>query len=508
MTYTFTRTDNRIVINDFTDDYPGQYSVEANTVAGIVKVKADDGSIKLVIRISDDVVIINGDTFLGTASELKDLLYSDVFKDNKGSGGSGYLVKTYAELVALIGGSGLVAGTQYEISDFATKHYIVDSNGDKPVGNPTVTGVTEPLIVTAVDVDKLDKVAKSTLYPQDIIYVDFDSDNWTSDVSFSDSGVIISGWKGTIYFRYDTVQNNSLGYDFRNCKFRRWKTDVADWDSGTTYAKGAFAKDSGIIYYSNVGSNTNHAPSGSSIYWTRCLGLSITEYWNDNPTSTNNIPSHTDHDDFYTFSENGADTYDVHCFNNVIQSTQKEGNTILLNSVVFLNSVFTTPCFSKNNIDYLFQNNTVLTMIGNIIGYSFKGNQVCNITDSSFGNFVRGNILYNQILDTQFQSYINNNIFGGDYLDACQLGFDLDSCRFVGIVEKCVIGSYAYKLVITDSISNKVFETDIDGTSIDFSAATIIYGTYNATIFKNAAGATKISYVDASNVFTVAAANA
>jgi len=64
------------------------------------------------------------------------------------AGGDLIVDTTYANLVTLIGNSELIPGLKYRITDFATKHYIVNGNGVQYTGS-IITGNTEPLIVTA-----------------------------------------------------------------------------------------------------------------------------------------------------------------------------------------------------------------------------------------------------------------------------------------------------------------------------------------------------------------------
>ena len=112
---------------------------------------------------------------------------------------------TYAALVVKVGASTLEPGKKYNITDFATRHIIPNSGG-----TPN-TGSTEALIVTAIAANKLDMLAESTTYPQDIIHYEL--------VDSSTAG----GDKGRIFYREDTKQNISTGYDWRNVKFRRFR---------------------------------------------------------------------------------------------------------------------------------------------------------------------------------------------------------------------------------------------------------------------------------------------
>jgi hypothetical protein len=324
-----------------------------------------------------------------------------------GGGGSSYLSKTYAELSALITGSGLTIGQQYLVTDFATRHYIVDTTGTKPAGTPTVTGVTEPLLVTAIAVNKIDAVAKSTLYPQDIIHVDFVEENWTDDISFSLSGTIIPGWKGTIFFRHDTLLDNYTGYDFRNVKFRRWKTNAAAWSSSTTYGAGAYVTYSNVVYKSLQGGNLNKQPDIETSFWVALLDLTLTEYWNGNPTSTNGIPSNPSaFNDFKTFAETGTDTYETTCRSNHIEGFKDTETFFDIAGTILSNNVF---MLQSEGYFSVYSNEIAAESFGNtIMGVYFYSNSI-----EAFFNYnsIGENFNYNSIGTSFYSNSIGVNFF-------------------------------------------------------------------------------------------------
>lgn len=428
--------------------------------------------------------------------------------------GGGVESVTYAELVALIGSSGLTVGGQYLVTDFATKHYIVDGNDDKPAGNPIITGVTEPLIVTAVAVNKVDKVAKSTLYPQDIIYVDFDSANWTDDISFSDSGVIVSGWKGTIYFRHDTLQDNYTPYDFRNVKFRRWKTAVAAWSGATTYAKGEFAVQGNIIYLSLIDANLNNTPVLASDHWSHLLDLTKTEYYNNNPTSTNGIPSDTVFDDFKTFSEGAASaTYALCCYSNHIEGFKDNETYDDTHATILCNNV----CFLQDGDYYqIFRNKISYGSFGNTIGASFIDNNIDQLfTHNQFGgnfyfNIVGANFTRNCVGKTvnanTFDPNNNSNYYGAAFND------NKTGANFTGNL----IGYSCFRNTFGISTQRNVMKQgfQMNATAhnsiqdVDFTSSTHVYGLYNCELFKRQDGTARLRYTDNSDVDTIVAAAA
>ena len=143
---------------------------------------------------------------------------------------------TYDELVALIAAEGLEVGCYYRITDYQTKHYMLDGVLD-PIEEDINTGDVEPLMVLATSSNTLDKQARSEQYPQDIIYYDWNPENWKYDVGFAAyNEEVLPDWKGCIYFRHDTRNDNYVGYDFRKVKFRRWALAEAPDGFNTVYA--------------------------------------------------------------------------------------------------------------------------------------------------------------------------------------------------------------------------------------------------------------------------------
>ena len=134
-----------------------------------------------------------------------------LIKGNSGGapGNSTQLVEvTYDELLNLKNTSALVKGQNYLLTDYETTYTQPVTNVNKS------SGVIEPLIITAIDVDKLHNQCKSTLYPQDIIFYEI-----TGDIG---NGYGTEGFtKGKIYRRIDTIRNNDIGTDWRHVKYYR-----------------------------------------------------------------------------------------------------------------------------------------------------------------------------------------------------------------------------------------------------------------------------------------------
>ena len=121
---------------------------------------------------------------------------------------SGLIEVTYDELANLKNTSSLVKGQNYLLTDYMTTY-------EQPItGLMKSSGVIEPLIITATDVNKLHNQCKSTLYPQDIVFYEI-----TGDIG---NGEGTEGFtKGKIYRRIDTLRNNDIGTDWRHVKYGR-----------------------------------------------------------------------------------------------------------------------------------------------------------------------------------------------------------------------------------------------------------------------------------------------
>jgi hypothetical protein len=138
----------------------------------------------------------------------------------------------------------LVPGQKYLINDYQTVHII-------PNTSDVNTGPVEPLLVTASSTNTLEPIAYSTIFPQDIIYYNIENDQ----------DMVPGSTKGYIYRRIDTLQNNDIGLDYRNVKFRRWQINVTTSDStgsGSTYSQGAVVLQTGT---NNIYLKLDNTPS-------------------------------------------------------------------------------------------------------------------------------------------------------------------------------------------------------------------------------------------------------
>lgn len=149
----------------------------------------------------------------------------------KSSGAGGIIDTTYDALKTLKDAGNLAPGQLYRFA-FQTVHQIQSTT----VIN---TGVAENFIIQAIGTNRFNKQVASELYPQDIIEYDFDS-------ALAEDGV--TARPGEIMMRRDTVKNIITFYDWRNVKYRVWKTSLHHHVA----AKNSNVLASATIIYGNI----------------------------------------------------------------------------------------------------------------------------------------------------------------------------------------------------------------------------------------------------------------
>jgi len=302
---------------------------------------------------------------------------------NGSSGGASVTNVTYSELLDLINTLSLTIGTQYLITDYSTVHII-------PYTSDLNSGITEPLLVTAIGLDKLKPEAHSYLYSQDVIYYNFNN-NQT---------VVPGCTTGYIYRRIDTIQNNDFPFDFRNVKFRRWQINVTNiWNSGTTYNSKdvVLFSETNQIYICIKNNTTNINPNNnddSNGIW------QLFEYYNLSYISCTEynlifgditMPCSTGYTDSYMWSD--FDYYYSTSYSNIINISELNSN--IINGS---NNVILGVNFRDNNINVNFYNNTIGNDFNNnTIGRNFIGN---SISDNFKNNLIDDNFKNNSIGDT------------------------------------------------------------------------------------------------------------
>ena len=363
---------------------------------------------------------------------------------------------TYADLASAITAKTLIPGARYLITDFKTTHYF--SDGNTTLLDAINTAATEPLIVTATKTDDLNKLAISTIYPQDIIYYDWNPDNWKNDCSFSDclsaepgEETIITGFKGVIYYRKDTINNNTASFDFRGVKFRRWSIlNAPAWSDAVTYAKNDFVNYNNILYISSVDNNLNNIPTANSYKW-----VGLVDYVDENSKYLAWYTDVTNTDGVFIYNHVKTDTYaDFNVFDpltskdNYIYVNKTTSNSTILFNLVFLCGGIFNNTIKTNTISNKISSGTFVTEIlnnyietvefdcniikcldnSNIKVYKLSGNMIYGIhtiqaNDNTFSNnFIYdcsqsvlsslSNEVSNNYVHSFFQCIINNKFTG------------------------------------------------------------------------------------------------
>jgi len=336
---------------------------------------------------------------------------------------------TYTEFVTLIQAGQLYKGEKITITDYRTVHYMFDGITRLDDINE---GPIEPLTLTALSTNEVSPIATSTLYPQDIIHYDWKSDHWIWDPAFSNivmpednpaslEGVeLINGYKGVIYRREDTKNNNILGYDFRHIKFRRWKYDYPIYDENTTYQKGDRVEvpQYGVVI-SLVDDNTNNPVQDWEEgwgTWSKIIDYEYTEYWCNNSYISYDPD---DYEDYYTFQ--GFDeynTYEINVKNNVfenIHDSYKSYNEMSMGSSLSNNVFYLWGNFSDRQ-NFRVMGNKLgiygeLNTFGDFFSFNTIGNIFYNNIGESFSFNTIGNIFYNNITGIYFESNTIKNYF-------------------------------------------------------------------------------------------------
>ena len=406
------------------------------------------------------------------------------------SGGSGIIEVTYDKLVNLKNTSSLVKGQNYLLTDYMTTY-------EQPVtGLMKSSGVTEPLIITATDVNKLHNQCKSTLYPQDIIFYEITGDigNYYGTEGFT---------KGKIYRRIDTLRNNDIGTDWRHVKYDRDGVDKLLFEDYT----GVY--NNKIETYNLFNSVIGNGFNGNTI--------------------GNNFQSNTIGDNFqsntignYFYSNTIGDNFQSNTIGNYFYS-----NTI--GNYFYSNTIGDN--FQSNTIGNYFQSNTIGNYFqSNTIGDNFQSN---TIGDGFYSNTI-GNYFYSNTIGDGFQSntigdnFQSNTI--GNYFYSNTIGDNFQSNTIGNYFQSNTIGNYFYSNTIGDNFQSNTIgdnfqsntigdgfqsngnqttpflsqNTEFRNDIVSVTSTTEIQNQYlDVVVFKSPNGALKQRYYDDSNTLVI-----
>ena len=367
---------------------------------------------------------------------------------------------THADLVTLITNSNLQIGKDYNITDFATKHIIPNSGG---VIN---TGSTEILTVKALDVNKLDIVAKSKTYPQDIIYYEI-TDSSTA-----------GGDKGRITYRKDTEQNISTGYDWRNVKFRRFvNAQTLTFSAGASInqlGQKVIGGTSGALGYilGGTGANILRVVNISGVFQ---IGETVTNVNGGTVRTTTNVADYSVDTD--TYVSNGRASSDVYTFVDNIATGVYNINIAPLSG---------GPSDKLNNITFSSGSHDV-SLKGDSYDCSMSVCTFLNAESPFYSNYFRASPSYNDFRgdtysnfiygifsgNTSLGSFIGNTIAGafeGNKL----LGyyFDLNTIEYDFKYNTSQV-RFTTNIVNTNSVRYNNIEADVQGQTFLYTATEI-----------------------------------
>jgi hypothetical protein len=441
----------------------------------------------------------------------------------------------YDDLKSLRNSNSLRPGQRFIINDFELKWW--DSS------SPTIpqtysSGVVEPLIVSATSSNKISHIAYSTLHPEDIVYYNFDatySEGWGSVTT------AISGFKGWIYRRIDTLRNIDIGWDWRYIKSICAKPDLSGidlYDTGVTYAPFDLVKNaSGKLYYSVASNNIGQSLENNDAYWRQLStyvegntyfaknnNAYLFQFAKQPPFSAVNIPillgseiqkatftQSLTSDDSALYTPPGLKNIKIRSgYNNIIRASDYTYDNII--EADFINNTIGVNVFAYNKINGggSFQGfyENFLSGIG-----SFSSSFSYNEIDGGFHhNFFCGNCDENLITTSDTNSdgfaynylsnfrsnFIQNSRFRGNYIATGATNNKI-SCSFL----YNIIGSNFFRnkfdgsSFFTNSLGpyfryNAIEEPSILG--VNFLTATHIYNLYNTKIFRNSNSEYRLSY--------------
>lgn len=440
---------------------------------------------------------------------------------------------TYAEITLLVNNNLLQIGKMYQITDYATKHQIVNTE-------IIHTGSIEPLNLIAISNNQFAKIVFSTIFPADYIEYSF-LDNLCED------GITIR--KGNITYRRDTILNLSTYYDFRNIKFMRKNLIFPEWNAEIQYGLSILVKVGNIVYKSKQGDTSKPVPEigispiDNTRDWIKLFDLSYNLGWfMEELTSTKNLnigyllnTNITYNNDlyYYTFSnpdgeENSLMYRNIHIgkhsfLNNIVFTENTINNTYDVNlsdgcyNITFGKQIqnFKIKNCGYNNIfyDYILnceQHQPKYNILGkisfSIFDVPFQHNVIEIISLSHFTseflyndiNFINNIVTGSDIWGNSIENIIYSNLafsfrynYAG-YLQECNFLSLVSECQFPSTKENMNLRITTLKPITMVNFPNNasnftidcVIEFSADWSSYDLSNGTIIPGTNSPVLVK------------------------
>ena len=374
-----------------------------------------------------------------------------------GASGSGVISKTYSELKALKDANQLVSGQYYKITDFQLKWWNLSVN-DNTV---KTSAFVEPLTIVAIATNKFSNAASSDLYPQDIIYYNFEattSRSWGGGDSALNSSPI-PNFKGDIFRRIDPLTNVDICYDWRHITVNCCRPDlstISTWTASTSANLYDVVKLNGKLFISIIDNNIYVTTNAFAWQPFSDYNEEYTYFPTDETFGLSLVKPATNITDINTFNNYvnyNSNAYILkvpaltstrvqkYTFNNSTESDgsrEFNGTSIKLDSGSHSNifcgynkyidlgyearynifhynnsNIFAVSNFSQNIISNAVQNNSFgSTVKGNVFSYQFINNKFLdNIVLNKFSSSQTGNVFDSQVAGNFFSSGMNSNVF-------------------------------------------------------------------------------------------------
>jgi hypothetical protein len=443
--------------------------------------------------------------------------------------------KTYDELKLIITNDKLVPGTQYVLTDYATKYQQPDTLAIKTMN-------IEKLVLTAISTNTFDIRCSSLTYPKDIIYYDFDM-NVCEDNTTSRNGFIIR--------RKDKELNLDAPYDWRSITWARYTPDASQYLIGTTatnystWTSGAITL--GIVYkygntlYMGDTSGTPTSTTDKNFFGIICDDITVGTLRanlkvSNNGTSDITLQKSSTLKEYLTFGSNCHDividgkggylpnsifgnncyniTIEKGCLNNYIGN----GCYNLAFGISCKNMTLASNCYNNTfgyNIDGFTMGNSSYSNIfaKDCKNLTFGANTYSNtfmgaVKNVSCGCVFSSNVFKNSIASSTFQTCTFANVFMGD----CeQIVFKNGCCDNVFMAESYAItlgNNCEYNTFLNFTASN-IFGDNKINITIKYmqnknisNIANLTNKDYTNTIETNSSGAVVYWYLNSSNVPT------
>ena len=355
---------------------------------------------------------------------------------------------TYSSLKSKRDNSQLIPGQMYRITDYLT-------STTQP--NTASANHQFDIIVTALDVNKLDENARAIIHSGDTYFSSMNANLNAWELKYClDNDTNRFGWAnsngtGVIYYMKDEW-NNECPYDFKNILFVRWGITSV---SGSTFSYDIL--DSSSIAYSyqsgNIVDVNNH----------------ITFTTNNNTQSYYTFTIIGDKDEVYDASIFGQQIettyYDsvIGVHDNIIgicnDKTKTSANKLImkLNNIVFVHEINSNGSFCAfyGNV---FQSQCSDCTLGQGCSNNIFGNDFCeNILNGCYSN-IFGNTFQKSVLNGGYNSFGNDirYIYGG--YTYCTIHDGVYDIIANNLMAGCTIENLTYDIIISNNYSNDDIE--------------------------------------------------